>query len=74
MKSARGNHEYTRGCSVHCSFQVNSVVFSMTFPTLIMLSPSVLMILMALETNKEYITSKWRYCKSVDSINLKEHD
>ena len=29
--SGRGNHEYTRECSVHWSFHTNSIVFPMTF-------------------------------------------
>ena len=34
-----GYHEYTRGCSVHWGFHTNSIVFPMTFPTFIIVSP-----------------------------------
>ena len=34
-----GYHEHTWGCSVHWGFHTNSVVFPMTFPTFIMISP-----------------------------------
>ena len=39
-----GYHEYTGGCAVHQGFHTNSMVFSITLPTLIMVSPGVLMI------------------------------
>ena len=38
-----GYHEYTGECSIHWSFHTKSVVFPMTFPTFIVISPTVLM-------------------------------
>ena len=37
-----GYHEYAGRCSVHCGFHTHSIVFPITFPTFIMISPSVL--------------------------------
>ena len=34
-----GCHEYTGGCSIHWGFHTNSIVFPMTFPSFIMVSP-----------------------------------
>ena len=39
-----GYHDECGGISVHWGFHTNSIVFPMTFPTLIIISPSVLMI------------------------------
>ena len=39
MFSTLGDVQYTGGCSVHWSFHTNSIVFPMTFPTFIMISP-----------------------------------